>query len=300
VTELKKSRWQTRLALFGKGLVMGTADVIPGVSGGTIAFITGIYDTLIRSIAEVGVRHLRHFFGLLLTAFNKKKRRVHLEGLQSINWGFFVPLGLGIVTAILSMAKWIPHFMEVYPVQMYALFFGLILASIPLPFAEVKKRMPDLSILAVSAILSFFLLGPMDSLEGSLNPFYLFFSGAIAITALVLPGISGSYILVLLGQYKLVLTAVNERNLVVVGIFMSGILVGIFSFIRILKYLLENHRSWTMAALTGIMLGSLRVIWPLKHQEGAASDPTHLAYAALSAVVGFVIVFVLNKFSPEA
>ncbi len=297
--DMSKTRWKTRLALFGKGLAMGTADVIPGVSGGTIAFITGIYDTLVRSLSEIGFRHVRHFFSFVFNIANAKKRNLHLEVLRSINWGFFLPLGLGIVTAILTMAKGIPYLMEVYPVQMYALFFGLILASIPLPFAEVKRRAPDFAVLVASSILSFFLLGPMESLEGSLNPFYLFFSGAIAITALILPGISGSYILVLLGQYKLVLTAVNERNLYVIGIFMAGIVVGIFSFIRVLEYLLKNHRSWTMAALTGIMVGSLRVIWPLKHQEGASTDPKMLIYASICALIGFAIVFILNKFSPN-
>lgn len=269
----KKARLNRLISIYFKGIAMGTADVIPGVSGGTIAFITGIYDDLVTGLANMSLRHLKALLLYMLNFKSIEKRTSHYETLSEISWLFFIALGAGILTAILSLAKIIPFFMENYPVETYGLFFGLILVSAKIPFAEMKHKALDIAVLVVFTLGFFLFFNWAGELEGSLNPIYVFLSGAIAICALVLPGISGAYILVILGEYKIILEALHERQVSTILIFMSGMLVGLFSFIHILKWLLDHHRSFTMAALTGIMLGSLTVVWPLKHvPEGESAN----------------------------
>lgn len=273
---------------------MGTADVIPGVSGGTIAFITGIYDTLINSLSDVGWKHLRSLPGL----FIPKKSRASWGTVMSLNWGFLLPLFLGIVVAILTMARVIPGLMSEYPVATYGLFFGLILCSIRVPYREMKKNKGAFLILILFGLFSFAVLGPFGPLPGSSQPLWVFLSGAVAVCALILPGISGSYILVVLGQYSLILSSVNERNFSIVGLFILGMVTGILSFVHLLKFLLKDYRSVTMAALTGIMLGSLRVIWPPQHAPSGMAAEIMWLQAILFIIVGAALVLLLERLSP--
>lgn len=281
---MKNSLIRDKLSLVFKGLAMGTADVIPGVSGGTIAFITGIYDQLVHGLAAIRLVHLKALGELIVFAGRADRRTQALERLKEIPWGFFIPLGLGILTAILSLAKLIPHLMDHYPVPTYAIFFGLILFSARIPFKEVERKFKDLIILIAFAVGSFAFFAWTGQVEGSSSFGYIFLCGAIAICALILPGISGSYMLVMLGEYKLILEALHERDLAVISTFMLGMLFGLFSFIRLLRWFLDRHHSATMAALTGIMLGSLKVVWPWAYQ-GQGDLPLHAL-----AVVGFIAV----------
>lgn len=278
------------LPIYLKGIAMGTADVIPGVSGGTIAFITGIYDDLVDGLAKMNFRHLKS--SLLYLAFigQPEKQKLHKETLTEISWPFFLALGAGILTAILSLAKMIPYLMETYPVETYSLFFGLILVSAKIPFQEVNRRPLDIGVLIAFSLIFFVFFTWTGELPGSVNPFYIFLCGSIAICALVLPGISGAYMLVMLGEYKIVLEALHERNFQIILVFMAGMLVGLFSFIHLLKWLLDHLHSPTMAALTGIMLGSLVIVWPFRYlPEG--SEPNYVSSVGLILVGGLVVLW---------
>lgn len=306
---------------------MGTADIIPGVSGGTIALISGIYDHLIQALSSPRLGHIRALLGLvwlclrhLNLLFNKERRyqltqredyRRFTASLLEIQWAFLIPLLLGIVTALIVMSRVVPFLMSSYPFYTFSFFFGLIAFSVTIPFAMMRKAPLEFFTLVLLALGTFVLVGYTQLLEGSASPWYVFFSGAIAICAMILPGISGAFILVILGQYALVLSALRDTvdalrhfdlallgsKLPIVAVFVLGVVVGIFSFVRVLRYLLANHHSVTMAALTGIMLGSLRKLWPFAFRaEGFdLSGPTFAAIGI--AIFGAVLVFGLERLS---
>jgi putative membrane protein len=295
----KYNSMRSKAVLASKGFVMGIADVIPGVSGGTIAFISGIYDDLLAAISSVKFRHVWSFFLLLSFFVNKPRFEQAKKELSEIHWNFLITLLSGIVLAILTMARLIPHLMQAYPFHTYSLFFGLILVSCSFPFREMKKTSTNFSILIAFALATFFAMASVASLSGSLNPAYVFASGAMAVCALILPGISGAYILVLLGQYSLILGALRSRELFTVSVFILGMLVGILSFVRVLKYLLNIHRSITMAALTGVMLGSLRKIWPGNFLGDVEASFSYVLIGCVFAVLGAIVVIVLDKSSKQ-
>ena len=274
---------------------MGAADIVPGVSGGTIAFITGIYDELVQSIASINLRHVKAGLSIAWPMRTQSQRRADLSTLSQVNWVFFLPLVLGIFSAALSLSRLIHLLLEQYLVLTYSFFFGLILVSIWFPFQGVEKRWRDILALIVVATGSFFLFDPDLKLAGSQTPLALFGSGALAICALVLPGISGSYILVLLGQYKIVLAAISQRELPTIFYFGLGMLVGLFSFIRVLKFILKHYRSTTMACLTGLMIGSLRVIWPFHYQSSTSNTP--VAAIATLMLLGVAVILGLESLS---
>lgn len=281
------------LFIFFKGLLMGTADIIPGVSGGTIAFITGIYDRLIEAIGGISFKHLRALAMMIAFPLSLEKRKKSWTTLKEIDWMFLLPLGAGIICAILTLARVIPYLMATYPVATYSFFFGLIAFSARVPFREMERRPSQFFILLLCFVASFLLLGGQQSMSGTSDTWFVFFSGAIAVCALILPGISGSYILVMMGQYKIVLEAVHDRNFLFLGVFILGMMVGLFSFVRFLKFLLENYRSQTMAALTGIMLGSLRVIWPMNYAIQVDGSVVGLSIGFV--VLGCVAVYGLER-----
>lgn len=289
-TSLKK-----KCVLIFKGMAMGAADVVPGVSGGTVAFITGIYEDLIHFLGSFKLNEAKALVGLL---GGPKKRQQSIEILKKPNWSFFIPLAIGICISILSLSKLIVAVMEAYPVQTYAFFFGLILFSVRFPFEQMQKTKMNFIIVTATAIFAFIFFSMGGEFQGDPSHLlYVFISGAIAICALILPGISGSTFLVLLGMYKPILAAIHSRDMVTIGIFMMGMLVGILSFIQVLKWLLEKHYSYTMAGLTGLMLGSLKKVWPLSYApEG---DPlSSWAVPVLACMcMGVLVIFLLEKFS---
>jgi putative membrane protein len=249
--------------LFVKGVMMGTADIIPGVSGGTVALIVGVYRRLIESIKAWTPAAV---IALLKTlpGFTKDPGPTYTE-LRRLHVDFLVPLGLGIVSAVLIAARIIPQLLKDHPEHMNGLFFGLIVISVYVPLSHIRERTPLVPVVAIGAAVGAYVLVGLPLMEGKASLLFLFFCGAIAICAMVLPGVSGSYLLKALGQYEHVLTAVHERDVVTVGVFMLGIIVGITSFVRLLSFLLRRYEAVTLAALSGLMVGSLRSVWPFQN-----------------------------------
>jgi putative membrane protein len=236
-----------------KGVAMGAADVVPGVSGGTIAFITGIYDELLGSINKMN-----------LSALGILKKQGLKAFWQHINGTFLTVLLGGIGVSILSLAKLIDHLMTHHAIGLWSFFFGLVGASIIYVGKQVEKWNTSTIIsFIVGAVFAYFItvLPPMK--EAS-ELWFIFVSGLIAICAMILPGISGSFILLLLGSYPTIIEALSTKNIAVLGVFAAGCIVGILSFSRVLKYLLDNLRNVTIALLTGFLLGSLNKLWPWK------------------------------------
>ena len=295
----KKSKLNP-LPYFTRGLLMGTADVIPGVSGGTIAFITGIYSRLIAALDAFHFKHAQAFGKFLFFFYSAEKRRKALTKIQELDWPFLLPLLGGILCALFGMVHVIPFFLRDYPFYTYAFFNGLIIASIPIPLRRMRKKVLEFSVLFLFALFLFFLTSLKDSGEGSLHPLYLVFSGALSICAMILPGISGSYILVILGQYRLVAEAARDGDFFVLSFFIIGIITGLFSFVRLLRFLLARFESLSMAGLTGMMLGSLHGIWPLKFTDASIQESPSFWLGGLAAVfLGALIVFSLEYFSKK-
>lgn len=237
-----------------KGMAMGAADVVPGVSGGTIAFISGIYEELLNSISSFN-------FSLINVFKNEGFKSVWIK----VNGNFLVSLFVGILISVLSLAKLIESMLENHPIVIWSFFFGLVLASIIYIGKQITKwTKGSVLCLILGAILAFYIttLNPMVSANSS--PWFLFLAGMIAICAMILPGISGAVILVLLGAYKPVLNALNTKDFVSIIIFLVGAVLGLLSFSRILKWLFSTFKNYTLATLTGFIIGSLNKIWPWK------------------------------------
>ena len=239
--------------VFLRGLLMGAADIVPGVSGGTVAFITGIYDTLIDSIRAVDATFVRRLLKLDIAG-----------AWEHVNGGFLLALLLGIATSIFSLARLISWILVNYPVLLWAFFFGLILASALVLLRQVGRWNVGraLSLLVGAAVALAIALSPVVSLDGGMAGVFL--AGFLAICAMILPGISGSFILVLLGMYATVLAAVKSLDLVFLAVFAVGAGCGLLCFSRLLYWLLHHYHQGTMALLTGFLFGSLVVVWPWK------------------------------------
>lgn len=290
-----------------KGMAMGAADVVPGVSGGTIAFISGIYEELITSINNIKPS--------LITVWRK-------EGFgtlwKQLNGNFLAALFLGIFISVLSLAKFLSWLLENEPVLLWSFFFGLVLASIFLVGKEIKKwTIATLLIGIIGAGIAYFIttLPPSENVD-SLP--YLFLSGALAVCAMILPGISGAFILVLLGSYKTILDAVHERDFLLVGTVAIGAIFGLLSFAKLLKWMFKNYHNATLALLTGFIIGSLNKIWPWKKVletrvfDGKSidvdfqnvlpnqfdGDPQLFASIGL-AIAGFSLIFILERLASK-
>jgi putative membrane protein len=238
--------------LYAKGIAMGAADVVPGVSGGTVAFITGIYDELLRSIASIPAAAIMLLRGRVRDAW------------QAANATFLLILLLGIMTSVLSLARLITYLLVEHPIPVWSFFFGLILVSAHLVAREIQRWNWSRALsFALGGGFAYWITVASPVQLGS-DPFSLFIAGAIAICAMILPGISGSFILVLLGLYSVVLGAVKSFDLALLAVFAAGCLVGLVSFASLLRWLLVRWRDLSLAFLTGLMLGSLNKIWPWK------------------------------------
>ncbi len=279
-----------------KGFAMGASDVVPGVSGGTMAFIMGIYEELINSIR--GMVNLRAY--KLLFTFKIK------EAMDILPWKFLAALGVGILVAIFSLAQFLEWTLNTYPSLLWSFFFGLVLASI---FTVIKRvtqwNVVTISATAIGAIVAWIIVGLVPA-QMPHTPLMLFISGFIAICAMIMPGISGSFILVLLGQYEYVLSAVNNRNFLTLGIVAAGAAIGIVTFAQFLGWLFKRYHDPTVAVLIGFMAGSLRKIWPWKetlnyvtdrHGELVPVEQINVLPSAWSAEVTFALILALVGFS---
>ena len=292
-----------------KGMAMGAADVVPGVSGGTIAFISGIYEELLGTISNVNLK--------LLTTLRK-------EGIKAawkqLNGNFMLALFLGIAISIFSLAKVLKWLLENEPILLWSFFFGLVLASVIYVGKQIRKwNFLAIFFLVAGAGLAYYIttLNPMVSENSS--PWFLFLAGALAICAMILPGISGAFILVLLGAYKSVLQAVNDRDIFTIAVVGLGAIVGLLSFSRILKWLFAKYKDLTLAVLTGFIIGSLNKIWPWKETltwrtnskgvevplKQVSISPTsfdgdsQLMLAIMLSVVGFGLILLLEKLAAK-
>ncbi len=234
------------------GAAMGAADVVPGVSGGTMAFILGVYEELIHTIKSFNIKLLR-----LLFAFRVR------EALDHVNWKFIIALGGGLGGAVLSLARILSWLLDTHPIPLYAFFFGLVAASIIAVSAHVHWK-PSMVATLIAGTLGAYVIVGLVPLDMPNDPLTLFLSGAVAICAMILPGISGSFILLILGQYAFVLNAVKDFDIVALVPAVAGMVVGIMTFSRILSWLLKHYHQVTITLLVGFMLGSLRKIWPFK------------------------------------
>ncbi len=288
------------LILFAKGFCMGTADVVPGVSGGTMALVLGIYEELLQSIRSFDLGFIRCLAALQIKA-----------ALQKIPLPFLFSVFGGILSAIFSLAKVLSWLLVNHPVSVWSFFFGLILASALM----VGRRIPawggaTLAGLLLSAAAAYLLVGivPIATPDSRM---FLFICGAIAICAMVLPGISGSFILVLLGKYQTILDAVHRLDLLTLVVFAAGAATGLILFVRILNWLLHRYHNLTLACLTGLMIGSLRKIWPWKtaslHDGGLtmvnvlpAELNTEFMMAGGLALVGILAVAALQWMASRA
>ena len=292
------------LVLILKGICMGVADIIPGVSGGTMAFITGIYDNLIDSIRSFNGKFIKSLFKFDLTGAIAE---AHLK--------FLIPLLFGIVVAMVSMARVIHTLLGTHPVQVWSLFFGLIAASI----LVVGKRVGEFSAKNVlsgvfGAVFSYFLVGliPVTTPD---TLWFVFLCASISICAMILPGISGAFILLLLGKYEFITGAIRNpttlENGAILMAFVCGCAFGISLFSRVLHFLLEKHHALTVSLLTGFMAGAMRKIWPWKEvldsvvirgkshvlSEANVLPPAYdgeFASAVLLMVAGFAAVIILE------
>ncbi len=298
----KKTPFVTDLVLFVKGVCMGAADVVPGVSGGTMAFILGIYEELIRAIKSFD---LQAFYLL---------RRLRVRPLfDHVAWRFMLALGAGILTAIFSLAHGLSWLLDNKPVLIWSFFFGLVLASALTVSRRIETwRLTSWVWILVGAVGAYLLVGIVP-FETPKTNWFLFLSGALAICAMILPGISGSFVLVLLGKYHQVLQAVNQRDFVTLATVAAGATLGIIAFSRFLEWLFRNWRDGTIAFLTGLMLGSLRKVWPWKDwsihslqiQEAANGTPLvnvfpdqmnlEVVTAFSLMALGIGIVFLLDR-----
>lgn len=290
--------------IFFKGLAMGAADAVPGVSGGTIAFISGIYEELISTISNVKPA----LFKILI----KKGFKPFWE---ELNGNFILALLSGIVVSFITFMKLAKYFLEHHPILIWSFFFGLIIASIYFVGKQITKwNAATVVALIIGSGIAFY-ISTLATQSNSDSSLFLFFAGAIAICAMILPGISGSFILIVLGAYKMLSDAIHDFDIKNLVIFVSGAVVGLLSFSHILKWLFKNYHNITLALLTGFIFGSLNKVWPWKetltwhtNSKGLQTPllqksisplsfdgENQIVYAVILMIIGFLTIFILEK-----
>lgn len=265
---------------------MGSADIVPGVSGGTIALITGIYAHLVEAISRIK-------FGFVKPLFKGDINGFITEMLDEIDFKFFIPLVLGIGVAFLTLAKVVTYCMDTQTALTYSFFLGLIIASAVILFKKLNQiNLKNILFAIIGAVLTYIFVS-LNPIAANHSLLVLFLSGMIAICAMILPGISGSFLLLLLGQYKYMLNALHELHFVEIIVFVVGALIGILGFSKILNYLLKNHEEVTMAFLIGVMLGSLKVPG-VEIANSVGLNFAGLLPCLIIAVIGFALIIILE------
>ena len=278
---------------------MGIAEIIPGVSGGTIAFITGIYEELINSIKSVNSASIKLLINFKLTSFWKH-----------INGTFLLTLLLGMLTSILALSRVIVFLLNDHPFKIWGFFFGLIIASTIVIFGKVEKMSINVFIASIiGLIISSYIALEAPSATPNTDLF-IFLSGAIAISAMILPGISGSFILVFLSKYEFILNSLNNFDIAVISIFIAGCVVGLVTFSRVFSYLFKKYNDIVVSVLVGFLLGSLFKVWPFYKvlEYDAYNEPIYtspvlpstgqeneLLYFIVFSIIGFMSMWVLEK-----
>lgn len=287
-----------------KGMAMGAADLVPGVSGGTMAFISGIYEELICSLGSFRISLIKDL-----------KTNGLQEVWKKINGNFLMAIFGGISISLLTLSKLAAWLIEEKPIELWSFFFGLVLASIVFMLKKINHWEFETILGFVVGTAIAYSLTTWGIFNGSQGLFYMFFSGAIAICAMILPGISGAFILILLGSYHTLLEAISSQNLVTILVFLLGAIVGILSFSKFLRWLFENHKNTALATLTGFMTGAIAKLWPWKtvlsyrlNSKGvqvplleecvlpSAFEGDAKIFTAISLMVfGFVLILILEQ-----
>lgn len=302
LNKMGTKRITEHIFIFLKGMAMGIAELVPGVSGGTIAFVTGIYEEFISALNNISPK-----------TFNILRKDGLATFWKSLNGPFLAVLFAGMLVSILSFSKLITWLLDTHPIPVWAFFFGLVFASVFFVAKSISRwQLGTVILFILGTVVAFYITGLPPSSNTDSLPF-LFFSGALAICAMVLPGISGSFILVLLGSYKTILEAVNNKDITIVLTVGAGVVFGLLSFARLLKWLFGHYRNATLALLTGFILGSLNKIWPWKRiieiipmgkkeiiideniSPFAFDGEPRLLLAIAMAVVGFSLIFILER-----
>ena len=287
-----------------KGIAMGAADAVPGVSGGTIAFISGIYEELINTISNIN-----------LSLFKTLKNEGFVAFWNKLNGNFITSLLAGILISYVSFMRLAKYLIENQPILIWSFFFGLIVASIFFVGRQIKKWNVPIFIGLIIGTFSAYYITTLPSMASNEHPLFLFFAGALAICAMILPGISGSFILVILGAYKTLSDALHDFDFKRVALFALGAVVGLLSFSHVLKWLFKHYHNITLALLTGFIFGSLNKIWPWKEVlvwrensngklvpliENSISPSSYngdpqVVFAICLMVIGFLTIFILEK-----
>ncbi|CAN5435758.1 DUF368 domain-containing protein [soil metagenome] len=287
---------------------MGAADVIPGVSGGTVAFISGIYEELINSIKSIDPAAVRLLLSFQFSAFWTK-----------INGSFLICILAGIVTSLLSLSKLMNFLLANQPISIWSFFFGLILVSSPLILRDIKEWNFVTVLCFIVGIIAAYAITILTPTETPTNLFFIFLCGALAICAMILPGISGAFILLLIGKYEYMITALIHFDIPVIAVFVFGCFLGLVGFSHVLSWVFKHYRFPALAVLAGVMIGSLNKVWPWKevitfrmntegiqvpafdksvwpgrYLEVTGHDP-QIFYAILFAAIGIFLVVALEK-----
>jgi putative membrane protein len=291
-----------------KGVAMGAADAVPGVSGGTIAFISGIYEELIDTIS-----------GVNLSLFSTLKKEGFKAFWEQLNGNFIFALLAGILISFISFMRLAKYLLENHPILIWSFFFGLIIASIYFIGKQITKwNLAAIIGVIIGTIIAFYIT-TIPASEVNDSPYFLFFAGALAICAMILPGISGSFILVILGAYKTLSDAIHDFDLKKLALFVGGAIVGLLSFSHVLKWLFKTFHNLTLALLTGFILGSLNKVWPWKkvlswrenskgiqiplHEESISpliyEGDNKLVLAISFIIIGFLTIFLLERFGSK-
>lgn len=283
-----------------RGMLIGMAELVPGISGGTVALVTGVYERLIASAS--------HTVSAARMAVSGRLGDAKAE-VRKVDWWLIGPLLLGMGAIVVTMAGILKDFVENEPMVSRSLFDGLVLASVSVPLLMIPteqwrgagRKVGAVFLIVAAAAAAFVASGLPGNEVGEVNLVFVFLAAAVAICALVLPGVSGSYFLLTVGLYSVTLTAVEERDLVYIAVFGAGAVVGLASFVKLLQHLLTTHRMVTLLVMTGLMLGSLRALWPWQTEDReilpVGTDwPLALGLAALGVVVVAVLVAVEARF----
>ena len=273
------------IKLFFKGVFMGIADAMPGVSGGTIALLVGIYEELIKSISELNI-----------SLFSELKKNGFNSFWKKLNGNFLLVLSLGIGISLISFVKISANLLENFPLYIWSFFLGLIFATIYVIYKMINDwSLVSLFFLVISILFSLFLSSFSIYETTEISLLFVLFSGIIASSAMILPGISGSLILVILGVYAYLIKSIDNLEFIVIFTFILGAIIGLLGFSRILKYLFKNHRNVTFTIMLGLVIGSIEKVWPWNKSFSVELSNLNLSLSVSLVILGFIIVFLLEK-----
>ena len=277
------------LRVFFCGILMGIADAIPGISGGTIALLLGIYEELIGSISNFNINLFR----------NLKKKGIKYCW-NKINGNFLLSLITGVLLSLVSFVKIFSILIEKYPLFIWSFFLGLILATLFVINRNIKKwDIANFILIFIFAFLTILLSIINPSISENINLFYILICGIIASSAMILPGISGSLILVILGVYTLIINALNNLEYNIILVFLIGCLIGIINFSKIIKWLFNNYRDYTFSIMLGLVIGSIYTVWPWRKSFTDHVTNEYIFLSVIITIIGFAVIYTLEKINKK-